>query len=120
MTPRSILVVDDEYAIAEVLCQILTLEGYEAEMVHNGVKCLERLAEKRYDLVLLDIMMPVMDGLEALEHIKERDRNQRVIVMSAARNSMLKQVDPAIPFIPKPFDMSKLLELIRTTLGPVD
>ena len=67
---RTILVVDDEWAIAEVLESLLSDEGYRVIIANNGRQALERLSEWPPDLIMLDFMMPVMDGRATLEALK--------------------------------------------------
>lgn len=66
-----LLIVDDEVAILEALTDILSVEGYEVATAANGAEGLKRAGEERPDLILLDLMMPVMDGQEMLRRLKE-------------------------------------------------
>ena len=81
MRPSRILVVDDEPGIRESLSGILEDEGYEATAVETGEDCLSLLNEKTYHVVLLDIWLPAMDGLETLERIQQLDPSRRPIVV---------------------------------------
>ena len=74
---RTILVVDDEWAIAEVLESLLSDEGYRVIIANNGRQALERLSEWPPDLIMLDFMMPVMDGRATLEALKGRPEDVR-------------------------------------------
>ena len=78
-----ILVVDDDLGIRECMTQLLELEGYEVECAINGQDALEKYALYNPDLVLLDVNMPVMEGLEALRRLKELDPNAVVIMLTS-------------------------------------
>ena len=68
-----ILVVDDEKHLADGIRESLQAEGYDAAVAHNGVEGLERALAETFDLILLDVMMPKMDGLETLAELKKID-----------------------------------------------
>ena len=82
MTDR-ILIVDDNERLCSILREELQEAGYEVDMVHDGRAGISRLQEASYDLVVLDIRMPVMDGLEALGKMLARDRLMPVVIHSA-------------------------------------
>jgi len=77
-----VLIVDDESGIRESLSGVLEDEGYKASTAHSAEECLELLRKSHYDVVLLDIWLPGMDGLEALEKIKEFDDRPEVVMIS--------------------------------------
>ncbi len=79
---KKILIVEDELAMANALAIKLTKSGYEAKSVFNGQECMNELLANHYDLVLLDIMMPVMDGWQVLEEIKQKAVPVKVIITS--------------------------------------
>jgi len=70
-TKKKILIVDDEPDLRMMFKDILSSFGYEIDEANDGVDCLEKLSKKKYDLILLDLMMPRMDGMEALARIKQ-------------------------------------------------
>ena len=72
-----VLIVDDEVGIRTSLSGVLEDEGYEASAVESGEACLEALAERQFDVVLLDIWLPGIDGLEVLERMKSGGRSSR-------------------------------------------
>jgi two-component system, NtrC family, response regulator len=80
---ETIIVVDDEKNYPPVLCAILKEEGFEAFTANSGKEALEILANTDVDLVLTDMKMPVMDGIELLEQIKRKDPDLPVIMMTA-------------------------------------
>src|SRR5690242_18703604 len=83
-----VIVVDDEPNIREICADVLSSEGYHVSTAENGEEAVALLTQEPVDLVLMDIMMPVMDGLAACKAIKsnERTRGIPVIMMSAATN----------------------------------
>jgi two-component system, OmpR family, response regulator VicR len=114
-----VLLVEDELAAAEAVCYLLQLHGFEVETAGNGREALECLDRNRPDLVLSDIMMPMMDGLEMARSIRERPelRDLPIVLMSAAHN-MLNGATPANAVLPKPLDFSRLLATLRRLVNP--
>lgn len=112
-----ILVVEDEQAIADMVKMCLSKNGYICEAVYDGITASEKIEEKRYDLVLLDIMMPGYDGYELLEFIKEFDIP---VIFVSARTSVSDRVKGlklgAEDYISKPFDLDELLARVATVL----
>ena len=78
----NILIIDDEKAIRKTLGEILSYEGYKIEDAENGDEGLKKLKEKSYDVVLCDIKMPKVDGLEFLEKAKEINPDVPIIMIS--------------------------------------
>ncbi len=81
----AILIVDDEDGIREALSGALREDGYQVEAVHSGEECLEFIARQPVDLVLLDIWLEGMDGLEVLRRIQETDPGPMVVMISGPR-----------------------------------
>jgi CheY-like chemotaxis protein len=79
----SVLIIDDEAAIRESLQTLLEIEGYEVETATDGAEGLARLAERPFDLVLLDFALPERNGIEILQDIRERDSELTVIMITA-------------------------------------
>src|SRR5262245_11392656 len=107
-----ILVIDDEVDIREGLELLLTTEGYLAETAQNGTEGLQRLSTNSYDLVLLDLMMPDISGMEVLEEVRRRDRETPIFMITAygsveAAVSALKL--GANDYFSKPWDNEKLI-----------
>ena len=109
-----ILIVDDEFDIVDVLRDLLQVEGYEVVTAANGREGLVRLRETNVDLVLLDCMMPIVDGPEMLRLVREdeRLRDVPVIMMSAAEMRQETRVLGSSAFLKKPFDLNTLLATI--------
>lgn len=114
-----ILIVDDEPKITRILDLQLKHEGYETAIASNGLEAVKAVENEDYDLVLLDIMMPVMDGFEALKHIKERKPSIKTIMLTAkdAKENIVEGLDyGADDYVTKPFDANELLARIRAQL----
>src|SRR5438874_12914353 len=80
--PASILIVDDEESIRESLIALLEMEGYSVETSADGEEGLARIAERPFDLVLLDFALPGMNGVEVLQEIRERDQQLAAIMIT--------------------------------------
>jgi two-component system, chemotaxis family, chemotaxis protein CheY len=116
---KSILVVDDDPDILEALAEILDAEGFEVDRARNGKEALERMDKSPPQLVLLDLMMPVMDGWEFSQHMRKRDgiSDTPIIVLSADRNVSSKAKDiGAVGYLAKPFELGDLLDLVHRAL----
>jgi len=110
-----VLIVEDDADLREMMAQLLSLEGYHTATVANGREALEYLQHGHPDLILLDLMMPVMDGWEFRRH-QQADPSLAgvpVIVLSALDQSRTAEVS-AQAFLKKPLDFDRLLELVRT------
>src|SRR5499427_300434 len=107
-----ILVIDDESDIREGLELLLTTEGYTVELAHNGTEGIQKLESATYDLVLLDLMMPDIGGMEVLEEVRKRD-HETPIFMITAYGSVEAAVEAlklgANDYFSKPWDNEKLI-----------
>ncbi len=116
---KSILVVDDDKAIRDSLRMILQYAKYEAHFAEEGASALAQLASSPFDLVLLDIKMAGMDGLEVLRKIKENEPDLPVVMISG-HGTIETAVEAtrmgAFDFLPKPLDRDKLLIVIRNAI----
>ena len=113
----TVLVVDDERAIREVIVKLLVDEGYRVVAAEDGAQALELLPRERPDLVLLDIMMPLVDGREVVRRLRQMPGLEatQVVLMSAAVAPAPD--DRVAAFLPKPFDVERLLETVGQLLG---
>ena len=121
MDRKRILVVDDEIYIVHILEFTLTMEGYEVLTAADGEEALRRLEQDRPDLVVLDIMMPKVDGYEVLRRIRadEEFRQLPVILLSAKGRPIDRETGLEIgadDYIVKPFSPRRLLEKIQDLL----
>jgi CheY-like chemotaxis protein len=114
------LVVDDEPGIAEVLTWFLEAEGHEVESATNGAEALERVAEQTPDLVLCDVMMPVLDGVTLVDRLRADARWAAlpVVLMTAVVASVPARVHEKISgLLQKPFTLDSVVELIGRALS---
>jgi CheY-like chemotaxis protein len=114
----SILVVDDEPQVVWVLQFSLEAEGYQTFAANNGVEALSEISEHRPTMMVLDIMMPTMDGWSVLEAMTElpREERPRVVVVSALaslRDRAKAAELGADAYVPKPFNVDELLEVLH-------
>lgn len=116
--PQPILVVDDDPDILEALSEILESEGFEVDRAHNGVEALDQIASRRPRLVLLDLMMPVMDGFEVAQRLKREASSPPFVILSADRNVADRARElGAAGYLAKPFELTQLLSLIHSQLA---
>jgi DNA-binding NtrC family response regulator len=114
MSTKKIIIIDDETEILNMLSRFLNKSGkYSVATFSNPVVAIDNLKREKYDLVLLDIMMPQMNGLEALEKIMQIRGDQKVIMMTAysTLDKVLKShKEGATNYVMKPFDSLQALE----------
>ncbi|MGX9135635.1 response regulator transcription factor [Rummeliibacillus sp. JY-2-4R] len=115
---KRILVVEDEVQIAKILKLELEYEGYEVVVAHNGKFGLDVALEGKIDLILLDIMLPEMDGMEVLRRVRKENKLVPIILLTA-RNMTMDKVTGldlgANDYITKPFEMEELLARVRAS-----
>ena len=118
---KNILICDDAAFMRMMIKDILTKNGYEiAGEAENGLKAIEKYNETKPDLVLMDITMPEMDGIQSLKKIKEADANACVIMCSAmGQQAMVIEAiqSGAKDFIVKPFQAERVLEAVKKVIG---
>ncbi|MGM0969309.1 MAG: response regulator transcription factor [Bacillota bacterium] len=119
MNKGKILVVEDEKKIARVLSLELEYEGYEVTVKETGMDGLKALEEESFDLVLLDVMLPELSGLEVLRRVRKTNTATPIILITA-RGSVPDKVSGldlgANDYITKPYDIEELLARIRAQL----
>jgi len=117
--PASILIVDDENGIRESLGALLRDEGYRVDVAASGEECLERLERGEFDMVLLDVWLPKMDGLDTLERIHAHD-SAPVVVMISGHGNIETAVRAtklgAFDFVEKPLSLEKVVLVVRNAL----
>ena len=122
---KRILVVEDEPSIREVCQRTLTKRGFKVDVAANGRVALDRIAEKDYNLILIDIRAPVMNGKELYHHIIEKYPHLETGVIFTSGDvigddtqGFLKLVGR--PFLPKPFTPDELKDIVRETLKQIE
>jgi two-component system, OmpR family, response regulator MprA len=121
--PARILVVDDEPAVQHALSRALTLERYEVALSGDGGHALQSIAEGSFDAVILDISMPVLDGLEVCRRVRERGDRTPVLMLTAR-----EQIDDRVAgldagaddYLVKPFALRELMARVRAILRRSD
>jgi CheY-like chemotaxis protein len=120
---KTILLVDDEFALTETLKEFLEDEGYSAETAGNGKEALELMANHPPDLVVSDMMMPIMDGPSMLHAMRASPvlKSIPVILTSAVRQRIVLAhagVSEFSGFLHKPFKLTEFLDLVVKLIGP--
>lgn len=116
---KTILVADDDEEILSFISEFLNNDGYNAVTVVNGLQAVEKVKERAFDLVMLDIDMPIMNGIKALQEIKKLRPEQRVIMITAyhdAEDVVEALKIGALDCIFKPFDLKFLRNSIQAQL----
>lgn len=116
---NSILIIDDEKAIRKTLGEILSYEGYKIDDAENGEEGLKKLKEKAYDVILCDIKMPKVDGIEFLERSREINPDVPIIMISGhgtIETAVEAVKKGAFDYVAKPPDLNRLLITIRNAL----
>ena len=112
-----ILVVEDDPAIRRLVKMVLDREGYRVEVAADGIEAVLKLGVGDYDAIILDLMMPNLDGFSLMNTLSENDpdRLRRIIVTSAASPNVIRDRMLGKPFdlLPKPFDISQLAARVR-------
>lgn len=122
-TPQhsGILVVEDDPAIRRLVKMVLTREGYNVETASDGVEAVLKLGLSDYDVIILDLMMPNLDGFSLIDTLAASDpeRLKRIIVTSAASPNVIKERMNGRPFavLPKPFDIKMLVQYVSSCLA---
>ena len=120
----SVLVVDDEPTIREIVARYLERAGYEARVASDGRSALAALRERAADLVLLDLMMPGIDGLEVMRRIRDGDRDRTAIIVLTARAEESDRVVGlrlgADDYVVKPFSPAELVARVDAVLRRFD
>jgi len=117
-TPQ-ILIVEDDEAMREFLCQAISRSGYYVEAVPDGTEALRRIEESYFDLLLTDIRMPGLDGLELVRLARRRYPNLGVLLVTAYVQDALGASDfdgAAVGVLSKPFNLSELIDRVETCL----
>ncbi len=117
MKPR-VLVVDDDVAIRALVCRILERKGLEIESAEDGAEAIEKMTASRYHVVVMDLMMPKVNGFELVEHVRNNFTTRPAIVLVTAGVDVdLRSLDGTVvhSVVRKPFDIHELGDLIAVT-----
>jgi DNA-binding NtrC family response regulator len=116
MKHSKVLLVDDEVDFTKVLSQRLEARGLEVEIANNGVQALEKIGLVNYDIILLDLRMPEMDGMETLKRL-HKERPDLQVVLLTGQGDLKSGVEAmklgATDFLEKPADIKELMEKIK-------
>lgn len=119
----SVLVVDDEPTIAEVVARYLERAGYRTRVAADGVQALETAATQRPDLVVLDLMLPGLDGLEVMRRLRDQDRERIAVILLTAKGEESDRVIGlrlgADDYVVKPFSPAELVARVDAVLRRV-
>ena len=118
--PPRILVVDDEENYARVTALGLELEGFHVETVGDADAALASLGEERFDIAILDLIMPETNGIELARIVHRRHPHTLVILTSAyhlTEKQLVRADCGAVGFVPKPFDLAELARFLRSKLA---
>jgi CheY-like chemotaxis protein len=117
---HGILIVEDDPAIRRLVTMVLQRHGYRVDVAADGLEAVLKLGVSEYDVIVLDLMMPNLDGFTFLNTFAENDpdRLRKVIVTSAASPAVIKERMTASPYavLPKPFDILELAKHVRSCI----
>ncbi|HEX8617526.1 MAG TPA: response regulator [Thermoanaerobaculia bacterium] len=124
MDPKGrVLVVDDEAAIRALVAKIVERAGYPVDTARDGAEAIEKLSNTRYAVLVLDLMMPNVDGYALIRHVKQRGGDRpAIIVISAGDSAAFRQLDGAVvhSILRKPFDIDVLGDLIAAAAKSIE
>jgi two-component system, OmpR family, response regulator CpxR len=116
---RSILLIEDDVGLCKLMAEFFSAHDFHLETAHNGMAGLSKALEGGYDLILLDIMLPILDGLELLKSLRQ-NRNLTPVILLTARTGHRDRIEGldagADDYIPKPFAPHELLARVRAVL----
>jgi DNA-binding response OmpR family regulator len=118
-TKPRVLVVEDEQSIARGLCDVLSFRGYAAHSVGDGQSALAACAAQRFDLLLLDVMLPELDGLRVCQQLRERGEQLPIVMLTAkgSEDDIVRGFEAgADDYVTKPFSVRELLARVHALL----
>jgi CheY-like chemotaxis protein len=122
MDPVSLLLVEDNILNQKLIILTLSKYGFQIDIANNGLEALELLDKNKYDIILMDLMMPVMDGFEATRQIRKKEQESgsdyRNIIIGLTANTYDADRDKCIKegmdeYMAKPFDIERFKEIVR-------
>lgn len=123
MSKKLILVVDDEKDIVEIVCEILQDAGFETEQAYDGQQALEAVALKRPDGIVLDIKMPVIDGLEVIRRLRQDPQHHAIPVVVLTATQVIQEMKEKFEklrvarWLSKPFEPEVLVAAVKEAVG---
>ena len=116
-----ILVADDDLMIRKMVARILEREGYQVDQAKDGAEAIEKCSESSYRVILLDMMMPRLDGMKVIEWLEEHrpEMVARVLVMTAFTRGAAEKAEKVCAVVYKPFDVHNLVEKVRERAAAV-
>jgi DNA-binding NtrC family response regulator len=117
---KEIMVVDDEAGIRALLSDILSSAGFNVTVAKDGEDSLNQMRDRRFDLLITDVNMPGIDGIELLKRMKRAGRSEKVIVMTGRpmeRSSLDKEVPSVFSLLHKPFPVHSFLDTVNSALA---
>ncbi len=109
------LIVDDDDSIRRMVCKLLVRDGFDVDEARDGVEAIEKLDEEDFEVVVLDLMMPRIDGFGVVDHLRASKPAMldRIVVMTAFDDSARKRLNAACRVLAKPFDIGELMRTVR-------
>jgi DNA-binding response OmpR family regulator len=121
---KRILVVDDEIMTRNLLFEVLSDRGFKVTLAKDGRDCLNQMKKNRFDLLITDIHMPRLDGIEMLRRMKRDKRREKVIVISGMAGEPIdldrKDILPIFTMLQKPFQINRFLAAVLAVLAGSD
>ena len=117
MTTRRALICEDDAAIRALVKTVVQREGFAVDVASDGKQGIEKMESGCYDLVILDLMMPEVDGYAVVNFLKERrPANLKSVIVMSATGSVVREdfPEPICMLLPKPFDIDQLTNAVRT------
>lgn len=114
---KKILVVDDDKGIRYLLSDILSGNGFQVSMAKDGQESLDCLDKEEFDLVITDIMMPRLDGIEMLKRMKRAGRNEKIIVMTGTPRTLGGDLPHVFEQLQKPFDFHSFVNVVAAAMA---
>jgi CheY-like chemotaxis protein len=111
-----ILVADDEPLLLQIIVEALTDEGYEVIAARDGQEAVELTVQENPDLLIFDVMMPRLDGREAIRTLRRREPAPHMPMVLMSAGITASRIDHDITFLQKPFDLDRLLMLVQRLL----
>lgn len=118
MKTKRVLIVDDEAPIARLMALVVAETGAQVETASNGAEALQKIARHKPDLLIVDLIMPVMTGEDLIQEIQANpDTSDIPIILLTTRQSARGYRKDQFPLISKPFEPAQVKELVRQVLG---